>query len=84
MKTVESKVQYRKLHGIVVSDKMDKTRIVRVERVAVHPKYQKRYKVSTRFAVHDAKNETKVGDTVTIEACSPRSRTKRFRIISKA
>ena len=73
----------RKLKGEIVSDKMDKTIIVRVDRVKVHPKYKKRYKTSKRYKVHDAKNEYKVGDKVIFQECRPLSKDKKWRVLSK-
>ncbi len=73
----------RRLEGTVVSDRMSKTRVVQVNRVRLHPKYQKRYTVTTRLKAHDEKNAYKVGDRVMIEETRPLSREKRWRIISK-
>jgi len=73
----------RKLKGIVVSDKMQKTRVVEVERFIKHPKYQKYFKSSNRFKAHDENNEYKTGDRVVIEETRPLSKDKRWRIISK-
>ena len=73
----------RKLQGTVVSDKMDKTRVVAVSRLAKHPIYQKMYKVTARFKAHDENNEYKEGDVVIIEETRPVSRDKRFRIVEK-
>ena len=73
----------RKLLGIVVSDKMVKTRVVAVTRLKTHPKYLKTFKVTTRFKAHDAENAYKVGDKVWIEECRPLSRDKRWVIIGK-
>jgi small subunit ribosomal protein S17 len=70
----------RKLRGIIVSDKMVKTRIVAVERFKKHPKYQKYFKVTKKFKAHDEKNEYKVGDKVIIEETKPLSKEKRWRI----
>lgn len=70
----------RKLQGIIVSDKMNKTRVVAVERLKLHPKYLKRYKSTSRFKVHDEKNEYKVGDKVVIEETRPLSKEKRWTI----
>ncbi len=67
--------------GTVVTDRAEKTISVRVERLVEHPLYKRRYKKSTRFTVHDEKNEGKVGDRVMIEECRPMSRTKHFRLI---
>lgn len=74
---------HRKLKGIVVSDKMDKTVVVRVDRIASHPKYKKQYTVSTKFHAHDPKNEYTTGDAVQIEETRPLSATKRWKVISK-
>lgn len=71
----------RKLKGTVVSDKMQKTIVVRVDRLKKHPKYQKYYRVSGRFKVHDENNEYKVGDMVMIQETRPTSREKRWRVV---
>lgn len=73
----------RQLQGTVVSDKMNKTRVVVVERSRKHSKYLKYYKVSSRFKVHDENNEYKTGDKVTIEETRPLSKEKRWKIINK-
>jgi small subunit ribosomal protein S17 len=73
----------RKLEGVVVSDKMSKTRVVSIERLKLHAKYRKYEKVSTRFKAHDENNEYKVGDHVVIEETRPMSRDKRWIIIRK-
>ena len=70
------------LQGVVVSDKMNKTIVVEVETHKRHPKYAKRVKYSSKYYVHDEKNEAKVGDVVTIMGCRPLSATKRFRLVS--
>lgn len=67
--------------GIVLSDKMDKTCIVKVERVFKHPLYGKYIKRSKNFAVHDETNMAKAGDKVRIEEYRPVSKTKRWRLI---
>ena len=74
----------RRLKGEVVSDKMDKTVVVKVDRTVVHPKYLKRYTVSKRFKAHDEGNEAKTGDLVTIEETRPLSKGKRWRIVKQA
>lgn len=71
----------KKFNGVVVSDKNDKTAIVKVETVKIHPKYKKRYVVSRNYKVHDEKNEAKVGDKVVFIECRPLSRDKRWRLI---
>ena len=70
----------RKLQGAVVSDKMNKTRVIAVARFKKHPRYQKYYKVTKKFKAHDEKNEYKVGDRVTIEETRPLSKEKRWKI----
>ncbi len=70
-----------KLQGIVVSDKMDKTRVVEVTRLKKHPRYQKYYKLTRKFKAHDEKNEHKVGDKVSIEETRPMSKDKRWKIL---
>ncbi len=67
--------------GLVVSDKMDKTVIVRVERQFAHPIYRKFIKRSERFKVHDETNDCHVGDTVRIMETKPLSREKRWRVV---
>lgn len=71
----------RRFKGVVVSDKMDKTIVVKINKIKVHPVYKKRYKVSKKYKVHDQKNEAKVGDQVVFEECRPLSRDKRWRLI---
>ncbi len=71
----------KKFSGKIVSDAMDKTRIVRVEVKRKHPLLGKIAKKHTRIMCHDEKNETKVGDTVIIEQTRPLSKKKHFRII---
>ena len=75
--------KHRKLEGVVVSDKMSKTRVILIERLKRHPKYLKYFKVSRRFKAHDEKNEYKTGDRVVIEESRPLSRDKRWVIIKK-
>jgi len=74
----------RQFTGTVVSAKMQKTVVVNVTRTVLHPKYGKRYVVSTRFSAHDEAGTATEGDTVTIEECKPISRTKRWRVIAHA
>ena len=66
--------------GRVVSDKMDKTRVVAVERTFRHPRYERVVKRTTRFKAHDERNETHVGDRVLIVETRPLSKDKRWRI----
>jgi len=77
----EGKTRGRKTReGVVVSDRMQKTRVVRVERVYRHPRYQRVVRMSKKFKAHDEANETRVGDRVIIEETRPLSRDKRWRI----
>ncbi len=73
----------RKLEGVIVSDKMNKTRTVEVVRSTRHPKYLKYYKVSRRFKAHDEENQYKTGDRVVIEETRPISKDKRWKIVNK-
>jgi len=73
----------RQLIGTIVSDKMQKTIVVRVERIKEHPKYKKRYKVSKRYKAHNEKGEYKIGDKVVLEECRPLSKDKRWKVIKK-
>jgi small subunit ribosomal protein S17 len=68
--------------GLVVSDKMQKTRVVRVERVYRHPRYERVVRSAEKVKAHDEQNETRVGDRVLIEETRPLSRDKRWRIRS--
>lgn len=67
--------------GKVVSDKMQKTVVVAVERLVRHPLYNKPVKNTTRFKAHDENNESKVGDTVKIMETRPLSKDKRWRVV---
>lgn len=75
--------QRRTLKGTVVSDKMAKTIVVRVDRTVIHPKYGKRYVRSQNYHVHDEKNAFHVGDTISFQECRPYSKTKRWRVVSE-
>jgi small subunit ribosomal protein S17 len=66
--------------GVVVSDAMQKTRVVRIERVYRHPKYQRVIRISKKLKAHDEANESHVGDRVLIEETRPMSKEKRWRI----
>jgi small subunit ribosomal protein S17 len=67
--------------GRVVSDKMDKTIVVSVERLARHPLYKRVIRLTTKFKAHDDANDAHVGDTVLIEESRPLSATKRWRLV---
>jgi small subunit ribosomal protein S17 len=68
--------------GRVVSDRMDKTIVVSVERLARHPLYKRVIRLTTKFKAHDETNDAKIGDTVLIEESRPLSATKRWRLVS--
>ena len=67
--------------GRVVSDKMDKTIVVSVERLSRHPLYKRVVRLTTKFKAHDERNEARIGDTVRIEESRPLSATKRWRLV---
>jgi small subunit ribosomal protein S17 len=67
--------------GRVVSDKMDKTVVVSVERLRRHPIYKRVVRLSSKFKAHDQDNSAKVGDTVRIEESRPLSREKRWTVV---
>ena len=67
--------------GIVVSNKMDRSISVKVERKVMHPKYGKFVKKSTKFMAHDEKNECGMGDTVRIMETRPLSKNNRWRLV---
>ena len=71
----------RQLSGRVVSDKMNKTVTVLIERRTTHPLYGKVMTRSGKYHAHDETNECKEGDLVTIEECRPLSRTKSWRVV---
>jgi len=71
------------LTGTIISNKMQKTVVVRVERIKEHPKYKKRYKSHKKYKAHDEKGEYKVGDRVLIEECRPISKEKRWVVVEK-
>jgi len=73
----------KKLTGIVVSDKMQKTVVVSVESVKEHPKYKRRYKIHKKYKAHDENGQYHTGDVVVIEETNPISKDKRFKVISK-
>ncbi|MEW6267105.1 MAG: 30S ribosomal protein S17 [Thermodesulfobacteriota bacterium] len=70
----------KKLVGMVVSDKMDKTIVVVVNRLVQHPKYKKYIRRRAKFKAHDEKNVARMGDMVEIAQSRPLSRTKRWRL----
>ena len=72
----------RTVTGRVVSNKMNKTIAVKVERLVKHPRYGKFMRRSTKLLAHDEKNESREGDLVTIAECRPLSRHKNWRLLS--
>lgn len=72
----------KKLKGKVVSDKMDKTIVVKVDRRVSHPKYSKSYTITKKYKVHDEENKYKVGDDVIFISCKPYSKDKKWRVIN--
>lgn len=77
------KKQKRILKGEVISDKMDKTVVVQVFRLKIHPKYKRRYKTTKSFKVHDENNKCHTGDKVIIEETRPLSKEKRWKVKHK-
>jgi small subunit ribosomal protein S17 len=67
--------------GLVVSDRMDKTVLVRIDRKVRHPLYKKTVARSSKLAAHDENNEAHVGDTVRVAETRPLSKTKRWRVV---
>jgi len=79
---MDNKRPLRKVRtGVVVSDKMDKTIAVKVERTVMHPEYKKYRRVTSKFLAHDPENTCGVGDKVSIMETRPLSRHKRWRLL---
>ncbi len=72
----------RILQGVVVSDKGDKTIVVRVDRTYLHPLLQKTLRRSKKYHAHDEANQFKIGDKVRICECPPKSKLKRWEVLS--
>ncbi len=70
----------KKLRGTIISDKMQKTVVVKVDRVVAHPKYHKRFRVCKKFKAHVEGGDFKVGDTVIIESSRPISKDKKWKV----
>ncbi|MFZ5698252.1 MAG: 30S ribosomal protein S17 [Pseudomonadota bacterium] len=81
MTTAAASIVKRTLTGKVVSDKMDKSITVLIERRVKHPKYGKFVRKSSKIHAHDERNECHEGDVVTIEECRPISKTKAWRLV---
>jgi len=71
----------RTLTGLVVSDKMEKSAVVKVERKVRHPLYGKYIRRSTKLHIHDENNECRAGDTVSIKQCRPLSKNKSWTLV---
>ena len=71
----------RVLQGEVVSDKSDKTVVVKVERTYKHPLYKKYIKKDKKYSAHDENNKFRIGDFVQIRECAPKSKTKTFEVV---
>ena len=72
---------YRTFNGVVMSTSMQKTITVQVDFMKMNEKYQKKYRVSKKYHVHDEKGTAKVGDKVVFVECRPLSKTKRCRLV---
>ena len=78
----EAVMTHRKMRvGIVVSNKMDKTVVVKVSRLAEHPLYGKRIRRAKKYVAHDAENTCRIGDEVRIRETRPLSKTKRWELV---
>lgn len=75
--------QSRVLKGVVVSDKMTKTVVVKISSLKKHPKYKKYFKVSQKYKAHDEENQYHTGDQVLIQETRPMSKEKRWIVVSK-
>jgi len=73
----------RVMQGIVVSDKMDKTVIVEVERLVMHSLYKKFIRRSKKYSAHDENNACEVGEVVSIRECKPISKNKRWEVLAE-
>ncbi len=78
---MEKQVTKQQMTGTVVSNKMDKTVVVKVDILKRHPKYHKSYTKSYRYKAHDEDNSCEIGDKVTIQAIRPMSRDKKFAVV---
>jgi small subunit ribosomal protein S17 len=79
---IMAEANVRTLTGKVVSDKMDKTITVLIERRVKHPNYGKFVKRSTKLHAHDEQNECQIGDTVSVRECRPLSKSKTWMLVS--
>ena len=79
--TIAERARRKVRTGVVVSDTMDKTVLVRIDRKVTHPLYRKTVRRSSKFAAHDEQNEAHVGDTVRVMETRPISKSKRWRVV---
>jgi len=79
--TDTKKIQHRRIKGIVVSVKENKTIHVDVKSIKLHPKYKKQYASSKKYAVHDEKGRAQLGNKVIFEECRPISKTKHWTLV---
>jgi small subunit ribosomal protein S17 len=79
--TVTERGRRKMRTGVVVSDKMDKTVLIRIDRQVTHALYQKTVRRSSKLAAHDEQNEAHVGDTVRVMETRPLSKSKRWRVV---
>ena len=77
----KDKKSKKRIKGVVVSDKMQKTIVVLTHRFVKHPKYGKFMRISKKYKAHDENNKHKIGDTVLIEETRPISKDKTFRVL---
>lgn len=80
-KAVATQAPRRRLQGVVISNKMDKTIVVETENYREHPVYKKRVSIRKKYKADDRNNVAQVGDVVVIEECRPLSHDKRFRLV---
>jgi len=73
----------KRLIGQIISNKMPKTVVVKVERIKEHPRYKRRYKTHKSYKAHSEKEEYKIGEKVVIEECRPISKEKRWKVVKK-
>jgi len=81
MKKESNRAERHVVVGVVTSDRMDKTIVVRAERVKQHPRYKRLVRVATVCRAHDENNEARAGDTVEIMSTRPLSKTKHWRLV---
>ncbi|MEK7172959.1 MAG: 30S ribosomal protein S17 [Patescibacteria group bacterium] len=74
----------KKLKGVIISDKMKDTAVIKVDRLVAHPKYHKRFKMSKKYKAHNPGNNFKIGDKVIIESCRPISKDKQWIVLGLA